>query len=176
MSEATIDVVDGGRLLRFGLADLMRYHGPGYPGGVAHGFTVMRRAWPLLDPTGPPVRREIRLETAFPGPGARDAFELVTRAVTEDRYVVRPEMERPELGRVRARYVFRWTYRDRTVTLQIRDGFVTDEFITLARTPNRSEVQEAHLAVLKQEMADRLLAVPPDEVYDVTEAQPEDAV
>jgi hypothetical protein len=147
----------------------MRYHGPGFPGGVAHGFTVMRRTWPLLDPAGPPVRREIRLETAFPGPGARDAFELVTRAVTEDRYVVRPEMERPELGRVRARYVFRWSYRDRTVTLQIREGFVTDEFITLARTTNRSAAQEAHLAVLKQEMADRLLAVAPDEVYDVTE-------
>jgi hypothetical protein len=176
MTEPTIDVLDGGRLLRFGLADLMRYHGPGFPGGVAHGFTVMRRAWPLLDPSGPPVRREIRLETAFPGPGARDAFELVTRAVTEGRYAVRPEMERPGLGRVRAPYVFRWSYRDRTATLQIREGFVTDEFITLARTASRSAAQETHLAVLKQEMADRLLAVPPDEVYDVTEAQPEDAV
>jgi hypothetical protein len=170
MTGPTVDVLDGGRVLRFGLADLMRYHGPGFPGGVAHGFTVMRRAWPLLDPSGPPVRRDIRLETAFPGPGARDAFELVTRAVTEDRYAVRPEMERPELGLVRARYVFRWSYRDRTVTLQIREGFVTAEFITLARTPNRSAAQEAHLAVLKQEMADRLLAVSPDAVYDVSES------
>jgi hypothetical protein len=146
MTGPTVDVLDGGRLLQFGLADLMR-------------------------PTGSPVRREIRLETAFPGPGARDAFELVTRAVTEDRYAVRPEMERPELGRVRARYVFRWSYRDRTVTLQIREGFVTEEFITLARTANRSAAQEAHLAVLKQEMADRLLAVAPDQVYDITECE-----
>jgi hypothetical protein len=169
MSGATIDVLDGGGLLRFGLTDVMRYHGPAFPGGVAHGFTAMRRAWPLLDPSGPPARREIRLETAFPGPGARDAFELVTRMVTEDRYVVRPELERPELGRVRARYVFRWTYRDRTVTLQIREGFVTDEFITLARTPDRSAAQEVRLTLLKQEMADRLLAAPPDEVYDAHE-------
>jgi len=169
MSDATIAVIDGGRLLRFGLADLMRYHGPGFPGGVAHAFTVMRRVWPLLDPSRAPARREIRLETAFRGPGARDAIELVTRAVTEDRYVVRPDLERPELGHVRARYVFRWSYRNRTVTLQIRDGFVTDEFITLSRAPGRSAAQEAHLAVLKQEMADRLLAVPPDEVYDVDE-------
>jgi hypothetical protein len=167
VSEPTIDVVDGGHLLRFGLADLTRYHGPAFPGGVAHGFTAMRRAWPLLDPSRRPARREIRLETAFPGPGARDAFELVTRMVTEDRYVVRPELERPELGPVRARYVFRWSYRDHAVTLQIRDGFVTDEFITLGRTPNRSAAQEARLTVLKQEMADRLLGVPPDEVYDV---------
>jgi hypothetical protein len=67
--------------------------------------------------------------------------------------------------------VFRWSYRDRTVTLQIREGFVTEEFITLARTANRSAAQEAHLAVLKQEMADRLLAVAPDQVYDISECE-----
>jgi hypothetical protein len=167
MSGAGLEVVDGGRLLRFGLDDLMRYHGPGYPGGVAHGFTVMRRAWPLLEPAGPPARREIRLETAFRGPGARDAVELVTRAATEDRYLVRSDLERPELGNTRARYVFRFGYRDRTVTLRIRDGFVTDEFIALSRAPGRTAAQEAHLAVLKQEMADRLLAAAPEDVYDV---------
>ena len=82
--------------------------------------------------------------------------------------MVRPGLERP--GRVRARYVFRWRYRDRTVTLQIREGLVTDEFITLARTLDRSAAQEVRLTVLKQEMADRLLAAPPDEVYDVDES------
>jgi hypothetical protein len=169
MTDATIEVLDGGNLLRFGFADLMRYHGPAFPGGVAHGFTAMRRAWPLLDPSGPPARREIRLETAFPGPGGRDAVELVTRAVTDGRYQVSPALERPERGRVLARYVFRFGYRDRTVTLQIREGFVTDEFIALSRTPDRSEEQEAHLTVLKQEMADRLLAAPPEAVYDVDE-------
>lgn len=44
MNEPTIDVLDGGRLLTFGLADLMRYHGPGFPGGVAHAFTVLAAA------------------------------------------------------------------------------------------------------------------------------------
>lgn len=166
MTAATLDVLDGGTLLRFGLDDLMRYHGPGFPGGVAHGFTVMRRAWPLLDPAGPPVRREIRVDTAFRGPGARDAVELVTRAATEDRYVVRADLERPAIGNTRARYVFRFGYRERTVTLQIREGFVTDEFIALSRAAGRSAAQEAHLAVLKQEMAERLLAAAPQEVYD----------
>jgi hypothetical protein len=166
MTDATIEVVDGGHLLRFGIPDLMRYHGPRFPGGVAHGFVAMRRAWPLLDPEGPPERREIRLETAFPGPGGRDAVEMVTRAVTEGRYLVSPALERPERGRTLARYVFRFGYRDRTVTLQIRDGFVTDEFIALSRAPARSEAEEAHLVVLKQEMADRLLGAPPEEVYE----------
>ena len=30
-------------------------------------------------------RREIELVTAFPGPGGRDAFEMVTRCVTDGR-------------------------------------------------------------------------------------------
>ncbi|MCW0213100.1 MAG: hypothetical protein OJJ54_07060 [Pseudonocardia sp.] len=165
----TLEVLDAGTVLTFGLEDLMRYHGPGFPGGVAHGFTAMRRAWPLLDPAGPPERRSIRIETAFRGPGGRDAIELVTRAVTEDRFVVSADLERRERGTTLERYVFRFHHRERTVTVQIRDGFVTDEFIALSRTPDRSAAQEDHLTVLKQEMANRLLAPAPESVYDVVE-------
>lgn len=169
MTGPDLDVTDQGVVLRFGLADLMRYHGPGFPGGVAHGFVAMLRAWPLLSPDGPPERREIRLDTAFPGPGARDAVELVTRAVTDGRFVVDPGIGRPDRGTTLERYVFRFGYRDRTVRVEIREGFVTDEFIALSRKQGRSRDEEAHLTVLKQEMADRLLAVPADEVYDVVE-------
>jgi hypothetical protein len=63
--------------------------------------------------------------------------------------------------------VFRFGYQDRVVTVLIRDGFVTDEFIALSRRQDRTAAQEAHLTVLKQEMAGRLLGAPADEVYDV---------
>ena len=165
--DTLLHVVDQGRVLSFGLDDLNRYHGPEAPGGVAHGFVVMCRAWPLLCPEGPPERRAIRLDTAFPGPGVRDAVELVTRAVTGQRYLVDPALGRPDRGATLERYVFRFGYRDKTVTLLIRPGFVTDEFIALSRTPGRTDAQEAHLTVLKQEMADRLLSVPADQVYDI---------
>jgi hypothetical protein len=39
---------------------------------------------------------------------------------------------------------------------------VTDEFIELARTEDRSPEEETRLAVLKQEMADRVMAERPD--------------
>jgi hypothetical protein len=145
----------------------MRYHGPGSPGGVAHAFKVMQRAWPLLDPEAAPERRELAIVTAFGGPGARDAFEMVTRAVTDGRYVVDAALARPELGRTRERFVFRLTYRGAVVTLQVRDGYVTDEFITLARTDARSPDEEARLDVLKREMAERVMAAPADAVYEV---------
>lgn len=163
----TIVVLDKGRRIEFSFADLLKYHGPGSPGGVANAFKVMQRAFPLLAPDGPPERREIKVRTAFGGPGARDALELVTRALTGDRLVVDLALARPERGRTLERFVFELTYRDRTVTLLLREGFVKDEFIELARREKRTPAEEARLDVLKLELADRVMASPADEVYDV---------
>lgn len=165
----TIEVVDRGRVITFSFEDVMKYHGPGSPGGVAHAFKVLERALPLLDSGGPCERREIVVETAFGGPGARDAFEMVTRAVSGDRFRVDAALARPERGRALERFVFRLAYRQRGATLAVRQGFVTDEFIDLARTDERTASQERRLDVLKQEMADRVMARPASEVYDASE-------
>ena len=163
----TLDVLDHGMPLSFSFDDLMKYHGPGSPGGVAQAFKILEQALPLLDPDGPCERHEIEVRTAFGGPGARDGFELVTRAVTEERYVVDQSLGRPERGRTMERFVFELTYRERSATLIVREGIVPDEFIDLARTKGKSEEQEARFAQLKVEMVERLLALPADEVYDV---------
>ncbi len=133
---------------------------------VHHLCQGLTRALPLLSPGAPPQRREIGIRTCFAGPGARDGFELVTRAVTGDRYVVDPGLARPERGTTLERYVFVLTYRAIAVALTIRHGYVTDDFIALARQPQRSAEEEARLAVLKQEMADRLMARPAVDIYD----------
>ena len=75
-----ITVLDDGEPLGFSFDDMLRYSGPRSPGGVAHAFKVMEAGFPRLDPSGPIERRELVVATAFGGPGARDAFELVTRA------------------------------------------------------------------------------------------------
>ena len=164
-----IAVVDQGESIEFSFDDMMRYHGPGSPGGVAHAFKVLERALPLLEPDGSPERREITIETPFGGPGARDAFELVTRAVTEGRYVVDPRLGRPERGRALERFVFRLGYRDRMVTLLVREGYVSDEFIELARKEGRIAEDEERLSLLKREMADRVMSARAVDVYDATD-------
>jgi len=161
----TLVVIDQGARLEFSFADLMRYHGPSSPGGVAHAYKVLERALPLLAPDGMPERRAITVRTAFGGPGARDAFELVLRAVTDRRYSVDPELARPELGRAAERFVFVLGHRERDVTLAVRDGFVTDEFIDLARTEGRTAEQETRLTTLKAEMAERVMSAPADAIY-----------
>jgi hypothetical protein len=161
----TIAIVDRGRRIAFSFESVLDYHGPGSPGGAALAFKVLERALPLLEPSGLCERREIVVETAFGGPGARDAFELVTRAVTGERFHVDRTLERPERGRTLERFVFRLGYRERSVTLLLRAGFVTDEFVALARTEQRGADQERRLDALKLELAARVLAHPATAVY-----------
>lgn len=163
-----IEVIDRGRRIAFSFEDLLKYHGPGSPGGVAHAFKVLERALPLLDRDAPCERRELVVETAFGGPGGRDAFEMVTRAVTGERFHIDPGLARPERGRALERFVFRLGYRGRSTTLALREGFVTDEFIDLARTEPRTADQERHLDALKAEMAERVMAQSASAVYDAT--------
>ena len=93
----------------------------------------------------------------------------MTRAVSGDRFRVDAALARPERGRALERFVFRLGYRRRRATLALREGFVTDEFIGLARTEERSADHEWRLDELKLEMADRVTARPPDEVYDASD-------
>jgi hypothetical protein len=153
-------VLDRGARLEFGFDDLMRYHGPGSPGGVAHAYKVLELALPLLG--DPPERREVEVATAFGGPGARDAFELVLRAVTEGRYTVDPELARPERGWTRERFVFRLACHGRAVELGVREGYVGEAFLTLARSDNPGP----RLDVLKREMAERVMAADAAAVYE----------
>ncbi len=163
----TIEVQDEGQAVAFSFDEMLRYSGPGSPGGVALGFKLMERAFPLLDPDGPVERREVVITAAFRGPGARDACELVTRGLTDGRYVVDRAVERPERGRTLETYAFRVGYREQTLSLLIREGNVTDEFVALAQKQGRTVEEEDHLTVLKQELADRLVGRPATEVFDV---------
>jgi hypothetical protein len=165
MADAGLVVADRGERIAFTFADLMSYHGPGSPGGVAHAFKVLERALPLLA-DHPPDRRAVQVRTAFGGPGARDGFELVLRAVTDGRYTVDPTLARPDRGWTRERFVFALAHRGRSVTLGVREGYVTEEFLTLARAPDPTAEQTARLDVLKREMAQRVMGSPADAVYE----------
>jgi hypothetical protein len=159
-----LEVTERGRPIAFSFEDVLRYHGGHSPGGAAIAFKVLEAGLPAL---GRWERREIVIETAFGGPGARDAFELVTRAVTDGRYHVDPALARPDRGRVLERFVFRLSHPGAAVTLLLRPGFVDEEFVDLARA-DRDEAQEARLTVLKRALAERVMARPAGEVLELS--------
>lgn len=166
----SIDVLEQGTLLSYRLEEMRNYSGPGYPGGVAHAFQVMRRAFPLLDDGRPLERREITLVTAFPGFGARDAFELVTRCVTDGRYLADKYL--PEAANALespcGRYYFRFSYRGTGVAVTIRPRHIRDEYMQLAKKENRTPEEEQALLTMKKEMAERLLNSRAEDVYDAS--------
>ena len=165
----TLTVEERGRTITFTFDDMMRYHGPHSPAGVAMSFKVMQRAFGLLSAGGLPDRRSIIVHTVFRGPGARDGFEAVTRAVSDGRYIVDRTLVRADRGRLLEDFVFVVEVGGRTATLLLRDGFVTDEFIDLARTEKRTAQQDAQLGELKAELAQRILATPAADVFDVAD-------
>jgi hypothetical protein len=160
-------VEERGQILEFSFADMLRYAGPYSPAGVASAFKVMQRAFGLLSPTEPPPRRAVVVRTAFRGPGARDGFEAVTRAVADGRYTVDLTLARPDRGRLRQSFVFELGIGDRLATLLLRDGFVSDEFIDLASKSDRTAQEETRLDQLKADLAQRLMGAPADDVYEV---------
>jgi hypothetical protein len=163
----TLAVAERGRTITFAFDDMMRFHGPHSPAGVAMAFKVMQRSFAVLSPASVPERRSIKVRTAFRGPGARDGFELVTRAVSDGRYVVDRTLVRADRGRLLEDFVFEVEVGGRAVTLLLRAGFVTEEFIDLARTENRSAEQESHLDELKAQLAQRVMATPAADVYEL---------
>jgi hypothetical protein len=162
-----IEVQERGQTVTFTFDDMLRYHGPHSPAGVAMAFKVMRRAFAVLSTDGPPERRSVTVRTAFRGPGARDGFEAVTRAVSDGRYVVDRSLARADRGRLLEDFVFVVTVGPNSATLLLRDGFVTDEFIDLARTEPRTDEQESQLDELKARLAQRVMAADAADVYDV---------
>ena len=133
----------------------------------------MERALPLLAGGAAPDRVDITIESAFGGGGARDAFEMVTRAVTGGRFRYDPEMAPDGPRSPMGLYVFRFCHRTGPVVqLTLRPGLVSDEFVDLATRGAANPAEEKRLAALKHEMADLLMGLPAAEVYDAELLQP----
>jgi len=167
----TLVVLDHGESVTISFDDLLKYHGRSSIAGVAHAFKAMERALPLLSPDEPPERYDLTVESGFPGGGARDAFEMVTRAVTGDRYQLAPDTagtDAPEAPG--GHFYFRLGYRGAAVDLVLRAGLVPEDFVQVACRDNPTPAEAALAQRLKEEMAERLLGLPADEVYDATPA------
>ena len=165
----TLVVLDHGESISISFEDLLKYHGRSSIAGVAHAFKAMERAFPLLSPGQAPERYDITVESGFPGGGARDGFEMVTRAVTGDRYQLCSEAvpaEAPEAPG--GHFFFRLGYHEAVVDLVLRSGLVPDDFLQVACRENPTPAEAALAQQLKEEMAERLLSLPAEAVYEAT--------
>lgn len=165
--DATIAIHDHGRPVRLDFPALLAYHGGGALAGAAIGFRAMAAAGSALSAGQPWDRRTLTVVSWHNGPGVRDAIEFVTRAITRGRF------ERRESGSVQscgARDAFRFELADgrHVVHLALREHIVDPAFFELAGTPSRSPQQEAELTRLKAIVADAVMALSADRLFDIS--------
>ena len=162
-------VLDQGESIAIAFEDILKYHGRSSIAGVAHAFKAMERAFPLLSPGAPPERYDITVESGFPGGGARDAFEMVTRAVTGDRFrVTSAPLGTEAPAAPGGNFFFRLGYGGAVVDLTARAGLVPEEFLQVACKDAPTSAEAARARHLKEEMAERLMALPAEVVYDAS--------
>ena len=158
-------------VIEIGFDDLVKYHGRQNIGGVALAFKVLEFAFSKISPHEIPQREKIEIFTAFPGTGAIDAFEMVTRAVTQDRFQLDTTFEAPQaLKAVSGHFYFRISYRDHTVAVTPRRGLIPDRFLQLGRIHKAGEASQEdtiEFQGMKEALADTLIAMNAEDIFDL---------
>lgn len=144
------------------------YHGQSALAMAAMVFQAMRAAFALLSPDRPPARRDISIVSGHPGPGVRDAFEAVTRAVTRGAYTV--DRSLPEARLVPGHdisYSFRMTVGERTAEVALLPEALPRRFFELVFSKSRTTEQERELSALKRSIAEEVLAKEPGTLFTI---------
>ena len=172
----TILVADGAETIAFGFDDLVRYHGTRSICGLTVAFKVMEAAWEALWSDAPPERDAIEVASGFPGPGTRDGFEMVTRAVTRGTYAVLPDARPGPLVAEAAKgaYLFRLSDGRRIVELGLKPEIVPHQFVPMRRRLARGEATEGEarsFRALQFTFSDTLRALAPSDAVNVIDVR-----
>ncbi|MHB0767789.1 hypothetical protein [Bradyrhizobium sp. 5.13L] len=147
------------------------YHGQSALAMAAIVFQAQRAAFAVLSPEKIPARRDVSIVSGHPGPGVRDAFEFVTRAVTRGAYTV--DRALPEARLVPGHdisYSFRITLGERTVEMALLPGVLPQRFFELVFAKDRTAAQERELSALKRSIAEDVLAKEPGALFTMRES------
>ena len=115
--------------LTFEFEDLVRFHGTQSICGLTVSFKVMEAAWQKIWSDTPPKRNEITVASGFPGPGTRDGFEMVTRAVSRDAYSVIPDAKPGPLvcEAAKGAYFFQISDERQIIELGLKPGMLPSD-------------------------------------------------
>jgi hypothetical protein len=156
--EKMIDILDHGRPERLDYAGLLRFHQGKAIWGASVTFRALQRAAECLSESAVWDRQSLRVTSAHPGPGVRDAIEYVTHCVSRGCYrLIEPERE----GRCHKDMRFAWWIDDgaRCVAIALRDGFVPEAFFALVdriETPMERPDDHKRLERLKERLTEQL--------------------
>jgi len=152
--------------------DLKKFHGTRSICGLTVGYTMLRAAWESLGDGKPLDRTAITVETAFGGPGGRDAIEMVTRAVSRDAFTLvsdkQPNAHIAEAAK--GAYWYRVSVNGRSVELGLKPNMMPEQFVSLRRkllSGDATEEERAAFRNLQFELSNRLLSMEPLKAFNV---------
>jgi hypothetical protein len=166
--EPTITVMAEEEPIEIGFPMVAAYHGQSALAMAAMVFQAMRAAFAVLSPDKPPARRDISIISGHPGPGVRDAFEAVTRAVTRGAYTVDRSLPEARLAPGHdISYSFRITIGDKIAEIALLPDALPERFFTLVFAKSRTAEQERELSQLKRSIAEEVLAKEPGDLFTI---------
>lgn len=135
MSETVLPVQDADGVIEIGFDDLKQYHGTKSICGLSVSFKIMQAAWSVLSGGGALAREDLTVESGFPGPGARDGFEMATRAASRGAYhIIKDAAPSPLIAEAaKGAYFFRFSTPDAAVEFGLKPEALPADFVPLRR-------------------------------------------
>lgn len=163
MNTEIVKVMEKGVELEIPFHACILYHGKDSIGGLSLGYRLMYWALSYLAEDGEvPKREDIYFRTAFPGPGLRDAVEMISRAVTYGRYEVLDTAPDGSPEGVYGHMYFEISLRDKTVKVALKPGVIEDDFIQTGRNFKKDSLTPEglqHWEDLKKGLAEKVWSV-----------------
>jgi hypothetical protein len=145
------------------------YHGQGALAMLAITFRALELALRTLSPDRPAKRSDITVVSGHPGPGVRDSFEFVTRAVTRGVYTVDRALPDARLAPPTSdlSYSFRVTLGGRTAEIAVLPDVLPARFFALTFNPKRTPAEDAEARCLRKSIAADVLAASAEKLFQL---------
>jgi hypothetical protein len=170
--EHIIKIKDQQELIEISFSELRKYHGGAALMALAVGFRVVQAAINELFGAEPPQRKSLKVLSGHGGPGFRDAFEFITRAVTRGDYEVDVNYPNAQYDPFRKQsYAFVVT-ADNGASLEValKPDFLPAifyEYMEKGRKQQITELEITQFAELRSQLCERALAASQAELLTI---------
>ncbi len=166
--EETITVYDDSGEISISYAEVLKYHGQDFYGGVVLALKMLNLAFKKLLGDKIPHRNKIHIVLGFNPPGVIDTIEFVTRAQTRRRLIVDPDTPKGPKS-VFGRYYFEVHYEKRWMSLTLKEGMLPDDFTLLASKAFAgiaTSDERVRWTDYKKQIGKSLMEMRPEEILD----------
>ena len=139
---------------------------------MAIAYQAIKYGFSRLTPDRIPERKETGFFSGMSGSGVLDGAEMVLRARTRGTLVVDQALgaDAAASGGCHGRFYFEVRVGNNKIGLVLKEKFIVDEFIDLAKGFNEGSLissQLERLQTLKEDLASSIMATPTDQVFDI---------